>query len=64
MKVDALLNHFKSHRMPMVAAAAGLGIHPETIKKWVANGGIVPVKWAYMAKELFGLALNKNDYKP
>ncbi len=51
MKVEMLLNHFKDHRKPRVAAAACLGIHPATIRRWEETGGDVPEQWVALFKE-------------
>lgn len=64
MKVTALLNHFKNDRLPVVSAAAAIGVYPSTIKDWEKKKkGIIPEAKAYMISGKLGIDLGSEDYK-
>ena len=52
MKVEDLLKNFEEERRPYIAAAAFLGIHPQTISVWEKDKkGMVPPQWAALYRE-------------
>ena len=54
MKTKELLKHFKKEPRPICSAAAFLGIHENTIRKWIKKDGVVPAQWAALFREKKG----------
>ena len=52
MKVSEILKDFENENLPLVAAAAYLGINPVTITRWERiKNGVVPEQWAALYRE-------------
>lgn len=45
MTVEELLEKFSAEKNNVVSAAAFLGIHPQTIRTWIAKKIDVPPQW-------------------
>jgi hypothetical protein len=51
MKVEDLIKDFSGERKPIVAVAAYLGLHPQTIATWQKKDGDVPEQWEALYRQ-------------